>query len=203
MMKGLHDTTEQNEYWTGRYHSQNTGWDIGQPSTPLATYIDQLKDKSVKILIPGAGNAYEAQYLWEQGFANVYVLDISPIPLANLQARVPDFPTAQLLHGNFFEHSGQYDLILEQTFFCSFEPTDTLRTAYALQMHSLLKTGGRLVGLWFDIPLAPQGSRPYGGSREQYLAYLAPPLTCRVLEPCFNSIPPRMGNELFGIFQKS
>ena len=55
-----------------------TGWDIGGPSTPLVKYFDQLADKQRKILIPGAGNAYEAEYLWAQGFSNVHVLDIAP-----------------------------------------------------------------------------------------------------------------------------
>ncbi|MFS4468005.1 hypothetical protein [Maribacter sp. 2210JD10-5] len=50
----------QNEenYWTKRYHEEETGWDIGYPSTPLKAYIDQLEDKMISILIPGAGNAY-------------------------------------------------------------------------------------------------------------------------------------------------
>ena len=51
------------EYWEERYRAGTTGWDIGSPSTPLKEYIDQLQDPSKKILIPGAGNAYEAEYL--------------------------------------------------------------------------------------------------------------------------------------------
>ena len=66
----------QEQYWSSRYAEERTGWDIGHPSTPLKEYIDQLQNKNLKILIPGAGNAYEAEYLFEQGFKNVYVLDI-------------------------------------------------------------------------------------------------------------------------------
>ncbi|CAN0596971.1 unnamed protein product, partial [Ectocarpus sp. 12 AP-2014] len=121
------NTQKEKEYWTERYQNQNTGWDIGYPSTPLKNYIDQLTDTSIKILIPGAGNAYEAQYLWEQGFNNVVVIDISEFPLEDFKKRNPDFPAAQLLHRNFFEHQESYDLIIEQTFFCSFVPTDENR----------------------------------------------------------------------------
>ena len=91
-------------FWANRYEDNMTGWDIGAPSTPLVKYFDQLADKQLKILIPGAGNAYEAEYLWSQGFSNVHVLDIAPQPLAALQKRVPDFPAAQLIQANFFEH---------------------------------------------------------------------------------------------------
>lgn len=50
-------------YWENRYTNNLIGWNIGYISTPLKTYIDQIKDKSLKILIPGAGNSYEAEYL--------------------------------------------------------------------------------------------------------------------------------------------
>lgn len=119
-MTNAKDTKQQEEFWSTRYSEERTGWDIGKPSTPLKTYIDQLENKDLRILIPGAGNAHEAEYLWQQGFKNIYVLDISEAPLIAFAKRVPDFPKEQLLLGNFFEQSGAYDLIIEQTFFCSF-----------------------------------------------------------------------------------
>jgi len=128
----------EESYWSQRYNEQLTGWDIGYPSTPLKKYIDQLEDKTLKILIPGAGNAYEAEYLFNNGFTNVYVLDISEIPLKAFKKRVPNFPDSQLLHGNFFEHIESYDLILEQTFFCSFEPSSENRTRYAKKWQKTL-----------------------------------------------------------------
>ena len=196
------DFNEQ-DYWTQRYQEERTGWDIGYPATPLKAYIDQLEDTSISILIPGAGNAYEAEYLWKLGFENVFVMDISEFPLKQFQDRNPDFPKEQLLFENFFQHDKQYDLILEQTFFCSFVPTETNRNAYAKQMEKLLKPNGKLVGVWFDIPLTGDlEKRPFGGDRELYLKYLSPFFRTITFERCYNSIPPRKGNELFGIFTK-
>ena len=63
------------KFWTDRYKSRQTQWDIGSISTPLKEYIDQLEDKNIKILIPGCGNAYEASYLFENGFNNVFLID--------------------------------------------------------------------------------------------------------------------------------
>ncbi len=100
------------EFWSQKYQSNQLGWDIGEVSPPIKAYIDQLIDKDVSILIPGAGNAYEAAYLLEQGFKNVKVLDIAEEPLANLKERVPAFPKQQMLQEDFFIHEGQYDLIL-------------------------------------------------------------------------------------------
>ncbi|SIS63889.1 thiopurine S-methyltransferase [Zobellia uliginosa] len=194
---------DQHEYWTQRYKEHNTGWDIGSPSTPIKAYVDQLTDKNLSILIPGAGNAYEAEYLWKEGFRNVFVMDVSEIPLEHFLKRNPDFPKAQLLQENFFEHQGQYDLILEQTFFCSFPPTDKNRNAYAQQIAKLLKPKGKLVGLWFDIPLTgDMEKRPFGGSKELYLTYLSPFFKTTTFTRCYNSIGPRADKELFGIFVK-
>lgn len=199
-MSPIYDSSTEQQYWTKRYQEGRTGWNIGYPSTPLKEYIDQLENKALKILIPGAGNAYEAEYLFQQGFPHVYVLDISPKPLEAFEERNPDFPSTQLLQENFFEHKSQYDLILEQTFFCSFEPTLENRSAYARHMSTLLKPGGKLVGLWFKHPLSPNSRRPFGGTKSGYLGYLLPYFEVKVFEDAYNSIKPRSGNELFGIF---
>ena len=197
------DSHSENEYWTQRYLEDRTGWDVGYPSTPIKEYIDQLEDKEAKILIPGAGNAYEAAYLWEQGFTNVYVLDISEVPLQAFKKRHPNFVKEHLLQVDFFQHRGSYDLIIEQTFFCSFPPTVVNRNAYAQQVNELLKPGGKLVGLWFDIPLTgDMEKRPFGGDRELYLSYLKPYFEVKTFNRAYNSIPPRQGKELFGIFLK-
>ncbi len=193
----------QKKYWTKRYLEKNTGWDIGYPSTPLKEYIDQLEDKSISILIPGAGNAYEAEYLWQKGFQNVFVMDISEFPLKQFEKRCPDFPKTQLLVEDFFQHKTQYDLIIEQTFFCSFVPNNENRNRYAKQMANLLKPKGKLVGVWFDIPLTGDlEKRPFGGNKNLYISYLSPFFETKTFERCYNSIPPRVDNELFGILIK-
>jgi len=195
--------SKESKYWTQRYAENRTGWDIGHVSTPIKEYFDQILDKNIKILIPGAGNAYEAEYLFTKGFRNIFVLDISQTPLDAFAQRVPDFPESQLLLDDFFSVTGSYDLILEQTFFCSFIPTTKNRTAYVKQMASLLKPQGKLVGLWFDFPLTKDmEKRPFGGNKALYLSYLQTYFNTKTFEKCFNSIPPRQGNELFGIFIK-
>ena len=199
----IENTTTEKDYWTLRYQEQRTGWDIGYTSTPLQSYIDQLKNKELKILIPGAGNSYEAEYFFKKGLEQVYILDIAPESLVAFSERVPDFPKYQIIEENFFEHTGVYDLILEQTFFCSFPPTPENREHYAQKMHELLADNGKLVGLWFDFPLTGDlKKRPFGGTREEYLDYLSPLFEIQTFETCYNSIQPRANTELFGIFQK-
>lgn len=186
-------------YWDKRYSNKETGWDAGSITTPLKDYFDQLKDKSVSILVPGAGNSYEAEYLFNAGFKNVFVLDYASEPLENFAKRNPSFPKEQLIKEDFFEHKGQYDLIIEQTFFCALEPQ--LRPQYAKHMHELLKPGGKLVGVLFNDTLN-KDVPPFGGNKEEYVNYFEPYFRFNVFETAYNSIKPRAGRELFINFSK-
>lgn len=182
-----------NEYWTSRYQQNQTGWDIGFCSTPLKEYIDQLSDKQLKILIPGAGYAHEAKYLHEQGYIQIFVIDLAQEPLTHLKEICPDFPEEHLLLGDFFEHEGQYDLIVEQTFFCAIDPS--LREAYVKKMNTLLKPTGKLVGVLFNRDF--EGGPPFGGCVEDYRALFAQYFNSVSMELCYNSIEPRNGSEVF------
>ena len=110
-------------------------------------------------------------------------------------------PKNHLIHQNFFDHhlglKDQYDVIIEQTFFCALDPE--LRQAYADQVRRLLTPTGKLIGLWFDIPLEDNQERPpFGGTVEEYKSYFR---ACKNVsfDNCYNSIEPRQGQELFGI----
>lgn len=187
------------EYWTNRYQNNEAGWDLGAPSTPLKEYIDQLTDKNLSILIPGAGNAYEAEYLFNKGFTNVTVIDISEAPLENIKKRLPEFPAEQLILADFFTHQGAYDLILEQTFFCALDPS--LRAEYVKQMHHLLKPNGKLVGVVFTDPINAS-TPPFGAPKEEYSKLFSKMFDFKVFESCANSIKPRASRELFIHFIK-
>ncbi|HEX8515940.1 MAG TPA: methyltransferase domain-containing protein [Bacteroidia bacterium] len=188
-----------NKYWTERYINDDAPWDAGTITTPLKEYIDQLEDKKISILIPGAGNAYEAECFFNKGFKQVSVIDLSKEPLANLKQRLPEFPEENLIHGNFFDHHKTYDLIIEQTFFCAIDPS--LRQRYAEKMHSLLNPGGKLAGVLFNDKLN-NDKPPFGGSREEYVTYFEKYFELKTVEPCYNSIKPREGRELFVILIK-
>lgn len=180
--------------WDNRYKNNDIGWDLGAVSPPLKAYFDQLENKELKILIPGGGNSYEAEYLFNKGFKNVFVVDLSETALENLKSRVPNFPKNQFLHDNFFNITDTFDLIIEQTFFCAINPT--LRPTYVSKMKSILSKKGKLVGVLFDAKLHVNHP-PFGGSKKEYLTYFKPHFTIDVFEKCYNSIKSRNGRELF------
>ena len=185
-------------YWSNRYQSNETGWDLGAVSPPLKTFIDRLPNKEIRILIPGAGRAYEAEYLCLQGFTNVHVIDFVAKPLVELKNRCPQFPENQMHVGDFFDFIGQFDLILEQTLFCALDPS--LRHDYAQKCAELLKEGGILSGLLFNRTF--DSGPPFGGNKEEYLTVFSPYFSKIQMEECYNSLPARAGTELFVILRK-
>ncbi len=135
------------DYWDAQYKAKTTGWDLGLVSPPIKNYIDTLKDKDIAILIPGCGNTYEAAYLLEQGFTNVTVIDIAPTLVKIIEQKFIDNTCIQVLLGDFFSHKGEYDLIIEQTFFLRF----TAGNASKIYLENAGAFSKRRNAFWFVI----------------------------------------------------
>jgi thiopurine S-methyltransferase len=100
---------------------------------------------------------------------------------------------------DFFELNDNFDLILEQTFFCALNPN--LRKSYVDKIHQLLNPKGKLAGLLFDFELTESGP-PFGGNLSVYKSLFEDQFETMVLESSINSIKERQGKELFFIFEK-
>ena len=187
------------DFWDAQYKTKSTGWDLGQVSPPIKEYIDALDNKSCRILIPGCGNTYEAEYLLQEGFTNVTVIDIAPTLVEDLKQKFADNPNIKIILGDFFEQQGQYDLIIEQTFFCALPPT--MRQKYVWKMHQILVQGGILAGLLFNrsFELSP----PFGGSKEEYELLFNSAFDFLRMDMATNSIAPRANSELFFEFKRN
>lgn len=193
-MQGDEHLRLDGDYWSNRYNDGTSSWDLGEVSPPLKEYIDQLKNKNIRILIPGCGNTYEADYLLEKGFTNITVIDIAPVLVDHLKEKYKDDQNIRIILGDFFEHQSEYDLILEQTFFCALDPA--LREKYIAKMYELLATGGKLVGVLFNRRFEEQGP-PFGGIKEEYEPMFAPYFDLKTFAPCYNSFSRRKDTELF------
>tara|TARA_B100001287_G_scaffold276728_1_gene288964 strand:- start:492 stop:1070 length:579 start_codon:yes stop_codon:yes gene_type:complete len=179
------------KYWSSRYQNKQTEWDLGEVSAPLVEIFRGIK-KSAKILIPGCGNAYEAEFLFNSGYKNVYLIDIAKEPLETFRKRNEGFPEHQIILGDFFNHFGIYDFIIEQTFFCTIKPA--IRSKYVLKTHKLLKSDGALIGVLFDRKF--EGGPPFGGSKNEYQNLFNKVFREVEIKECVHSIQPRLGHEV-------
>lgn len=183
-------------YWEQGYQNKETGWDAGSITSPIKEYIDQLQNKELKILIPGCGNGHEFDYLIQNGFKNVFVIDIADEPIQHLKSKNPSISSSFFITDDFFNLDEKFDLIIEQTFFCALSPL--LRKNYVKKMNALLHQNGKLVGLLFDFPLTTVGP-PFGGSKNEYEELIEPYFSIKTLQKAYNSIKPRENKELFMI----
>ncbi len=196
--KGKYTNELDADFWNQRWLDGTTGWDIGYASPPITEFMAGYGDKNASILIPGCGNAYEAEYLANDGFSDITLLDIAPEAVRRLKDKFTLSKAVTVLCGNFFEHDGKYDLILEQTFFCA--QVLERREEYVSKVHSLLNPGGVLAGVLFGVDFGG-GGPPFGGDAAEYRKLFESYFDIEIMEPCYNSIKPRAGSELF-IFMK-
>ena len=186
-------------FWDKKWLERETGWDVGYTSPPIEDFLKNYPNKNAKILIPGCGNAHEAVFLQQEGFTNITILDIAPKAVEILQEKFQDNPEIKVICGDFFTHEGQYDLMIEQTFFCAIMPE--LREKYVSKSSSLLKNGGKIIGVLFDTQFEKQGP-PFGGNSTEYTTLFEDFYDLKTLEKCYNSIPERQGKEVFVHFIK-
>lgn len=189
------DKAELNQdFWNERWANGQTGWDIGMPSPAIVEYFLQHVDRNASVLIPGCGNAYEALFLQQNGFQKISLIDISTIAVERLKEKFHSYPEIEIYCENFFDHSGHYDVLLEQTFFCALNPK--LRKDYVTKSAELLKEKGSIIGLLFNRDFEKAGP-PFGGHQEEYEKLFQTHFNIEKMHPAENSIEPRKGTELF------
>jgi methyl halide transferase len=192
-------TVLDQNYWNTRWETGATGWDIGFAAPAIVQFMQQETDKNAAILIAGCGSAHEAAALVEMGFTDITLIDIAPEAAQKLREKFSNTPEIKVLCADFFEHTGVYDLVVEQTFFCAIDPH--LRPHYVEKMASLLNPKGRIIGLLFSKEFTFAGP-PFGGTAAAYKGLFKPLFEIKMMENTPLSIPQRMGTELFIIFQK-
>jgi thiopurine S-methyltransferase len=187
-------------YWDTRHKESQTAWDIGYANSIHTDYVKANYPKNAKIIEPGAGNAHEVSALWEDGYTNVYAVDYSSTAKDAFISKNSNFPSEQYLVGDYFDIKGNFDLILEQTFFCALDPN--LREAYVNKTHSLLNTNGRVMGVLFNFEKSD--GPPFGGDINEYKCLFENKFEIICLEEAKNSIPERQGNEIvFELLKKT
>ena len=117
----VNDPSKQS-FWNERWETKQTGWDIGYPSPAIAEYFSKFSDKEVAILIPGCGNAYEAEFLVSEGFKNITLVDIAPKAVEILRKKFAGNSNIRTLCADFFTIEEKFDILIEQTFFCAIPP---------------------------------------------------------------------------------
>ena len=100
MKNTKHNTSK---FWNDLYKSNNTGWDLNEPTKPFLDLIKTLDLKGKKVFIPGCGNGHDVIEIAKTG-AEVCGVDFAKIPL-NKIAGHPNFGNLkiELIHADIFK----------------------------------------------------------------------------------------------------
>lgn len=191
--------------WEHLYRHGGDGWEMGRPTPPLERYLTaQPLLAGQRALVVGCGRGHEAIVLGQASApgAQVVGIDIAPsaVQLATAQAEALGLSqSVQFRLEDLFTWTrqdpsqvGAFDLVVEHNCFCAIEPSQ--REAYVEAVRTLLRPGGRLVGLFYphDYP----GGPPYGSTVQEIHARLSPFFAITHEEVPTDSVLTRAGLEL-------
>jgi len=132
--------------WETLYQEGDTGWDRGEASSALHTWLEAGAFEGVTTaLIPGCGRGYEVVELAKRG-VDVTALDLAPSAITYLQQALEKSGVqANAVCGDIFEYKQPqaFDVVYEQTCLCAIDLAD--REAYAQAVFSWLKPKGKLL----------------------------------------------------------
>jgi SAM-dependent methyltransferase len=185
------------DHWEKLYQERRTPWDAGTVPAAVRDYATRCVELG-RVLVPGCGSGYEAGYFAAAG-GQVLAIDFSPAAVARAR-QVTRGSGAVVRLADFFELSaGPFDLVYERAFLCALPPH--LRRDWPATMARVVRSGGRLAGLFFIDPAAADGP-PFG---------ISPTSLARLLEedfllvedlPATGSLPVFGGRERWQVWQR-
>jgi len=192
------------DFWDDCYNTNNTGWDLGEPTPIFVNWCDQLKTKK-NICVPGCGNGYDVLYFAQKGH-KVTAIDFAQNPIQKIkkESRGNNL-NIDILEKDIFDVSfnfrNEFDYIIEYTFYCAIDPK--MRIKYVEKMYNALKPGGEFVGIFlpFNKGLS-EGGPPFGVDLAEIMDIFLKKF--KLLESAKHqlSIKPRSDKEMFIRFIK-
>ncbi len=194
---------DHSQFWENIYLEDDAGWDL-KGITPV---FDSISNELIpgKVCIVGCGRGYDAIMIAQKGF-EVTAVDFAPSAINAVKNLAFDVDVkVNIVEADIFslthEHMNTYDFIIEQTCFCAIHPSR--RKEYEELVRSILKPGGKLIGLWFPLDKKlDEGGPPWGTSIDEVKSVFHDGWEIEKEEFPIQSIEPRKGREKLIIFRK-
>ena len=191
------------KFWENIYNKDDAGWDLGGPTPGFVNISSIIKPK--KLCIIGCGKGYDAVMFAKNNF-KVTAVDFAPSAVKSLKSLAKkNKVTINVLEKDIFSLATQYnnsfDYVIEQTCFCAIHPSK--RKEYEKLVYRMLKTNGKLIGLWFPLDKdINEGGPPYGSTVEAAISLFIDGWMLESEEFPKESIKSRRAREKLIIFKK-
>lgn len=193
---------DQPQFWEDIYLADDTGWDLNGP-TPVFKHLAESLERG-RVCIIGCGRGYDAIMFAKKGF-DVTAVDFAPSAIRALQELAKqEMVDVNAVQRDIFslvpEFQRSFDYVVEQTCFCAIHPKR--RKEYEVLVKAILKSGGKLIGLWFPLDkLLDEGGPPYGTNINEVKSIFNIGWKIEKEEFPDLSIEPRKGREKLIIFK--
>ena len=191
------------EFWDDLYGRGQDGWDLGEPSPPLTTWLTRGggfpaagTGDAARVAVPGCGRGHDVRLLARRGY-RVTGFDFADAAVAAARALArADGLDAVFEQRDIFtlpgDHAGAFDAVWEYTCFCAIDPAR--RAEYTSVVHALLRPGGILLGCFFPLRDGTEGP-PFPVSRPEIERVLATGFDILDAGPPAESVEQRRGLE--------
>lgn len=186
------------EFWDRIYADGTPPWDQKEPAPPLVRLLDEVEPAvGSSVFVPGCGFGQEALFLAGRGL-QVTAVDIASAAVTGLQERAAQagLPVTAV-QADLFDLpatcQGPYDCLVEHTCFCAITPQR--RSAYVDVAARLVRPGGRLLGLFFEVDHALSEGPPFATTRQDVVDHFSEAFTIDSIEQPVDSFPRRAGRE--------
>ena len=192
------------QFWEDIYLENDTGWDL-KGVTP---FFDSISNELIqgKVCILGCGRGYDAIMFAKKGF-DVTAVDFALTPISELnKLAIQKSVTITTIKDDIFslveKFPDTFDYVIEQTCFCAIHPNR--RKEYEILVRTILKLGGKLVGLWFPLDKSQEeGGPPFGTTIDEVKSIFNSGWKIEKENFPSQSVEPRKGREKLIIFKKN
>jgi len=190
--------------WEACYQSGDTPWDKNSSAPELGHALKKGYLRG-SVLVPGCGRGHDVRAIAAVGAGAVVGLDLAPSAIR--AAREMGAPSgSSFMDGNLFalpeEYVGIFDWVWEHTCFCALPPS--LRPDYVRAVYGALRSGGRLLALFFLDPGmdSPEQGPPFGVTTAELDVFFAEGFVLEAEWLPHAAYPGREGRELVRLLRR-
>lgn len=193
---------KNSSFWNSTYQDINSpGWDLSQPAEAFKEMLQRLKFPKSRILVLGCGLGHDAAFFAEVGHV-VTAVDFSKEAITQAKIKYGHLDNLTFECMNVFDlptdWNFSFDVIIEHTLFCAID-TDQ-RTELVKIWKRLLHEEGQLMSVFYTM--FKRSGPPYGVTEQEIRTLLLPHFQFLFWGRLRNSLPQRLGKELFALGKK-
>ena len=193
---------EKSNYWSDVYNTEeNPGWNLNQPAVAFKDMLPRLKLPKSRVLVLGCGEGHDAALFAEAGHV-VTAVDFSPEAIARGKSKYAHLSNLHFYQSNIFhlpqEWNFSFDLVVEHTCFCAIPPDQ--RGELVRLYRRMLHEEGQLLGVFFAMD--KRSGPPFGSTEWEIRKRTQNGFQYLFWGRLRNSLPQRLGRELFILAQK-